>query len=59
MAKGDDIEDRLIDFAVRIIRVCEVLPDTPVLLQFNRITPNLTAKRPILRRLQMRGAPGK
>ncbi len=29
MAKGDDIEDRLIDFAVRIIRVCEVLPDTP------------------------------
>ena len=29
MAKGDDIEDRLIDFAVRIIRVCDVLPDTP------------------------------
>ncbi len=29
MAKGDDIEDRLIDFAVRIIRVGDVLPDTP------------------------------
>ena len=29
MAKGDDIEDRLIDFAVRIIRVCDGLPDTP------------------------------
>ena len=29
MAKGDDIEDRLIDFAVRIIQVCESLPDTP------------------------------
>ena len=28
MAKGDDIEDRLIDFAVRIIRVCEALPET-------------------------------
>ncbi len=26
MAKGDDIEDRLIDFAVRIIRVCGALP---------------------------------
>ena len=29
MARGDDIEERLIDFAVRIIRVCEALPDTP------------------------------
>jgi four helix bundle protein len=29
MAKGDDIEERLIDFAVRILRVCEALPDTP------------------------------
>ncbi|GAB4423341.1 MAG: four helix bundle protein [Anaerolineae bacterium] len=28
MAKGDDIEERLIDFAVRIIRVCDALPDT-------------------------------
>ena len=27
MAKGDDIEERLIDFAVRIIRVCDELPD--------------------------------
>ena len=27
MAKGDDIEDRLIDFAVRVIRVCEELSD--------------------------------
>ena len=30
MAKGDDIEERLIDFAVRCIRVCDVLPNTPV-----------------------------
>lgn len=29
MAKGDDIEARLIDFAVRIIRFCESLPNTP------------------------------
>ena len=29
MAKGDDIEDRLIAFAVRVIRVCDSLPDTP------------------------------
>jgi len=29
MAKGNDIEARLIDFAVRIIRVCEYLSDTP------------------------------
>lgn len=29
MAKGDDIEERLIDFAVRIIRVCESLSDSP------------------------------
>jgi four helix bundle protein len=29
MARGDDIEDRLIDFAVRTIRACESLPDTP------------------------------
>ncbi len=29
MAKGDDIEERLIDFAVRIIRVCDALPNTP------------------------------
>jgi len=29
MSKGDDIEERLIDFAVRIIRVCESLPDIP------------------------------
>ena len=28
MAKGDDIEDRLIEFAVRVIRVSEALPDT-------------------------------
>lgn len=26
MAKGDDIEERLIDFAVRILKVCEALP---------------------------------
>lgn len=26
MAKGDDIEERLIDFSVRILRVCEALP---------------------------------
>lgn len=29
MAKGDDIEERLIDFAVRIIRLCNSLPDKP------------------------------
>ncbi|MCL4864015.1 MAG: four helix bundle protein [Caldilineaceae bacterium] len=29
MAKGDDIEDRLINFAVRIIKVCGSLPETP------------------------------
>lgn len=29
MAKGDDIQERLIDFAVRIIRLCDELPDTP------------------------------
>jgi len=28
LAKGDDIEDRLIEFAVRIIRVSQSLPDT-------------------------------
>ncbi len=30
MAKGDDIENRLIDFAVRIIKVCNKLPSTTV-----------------------------
>ena len=29
MVKGDDIEERLIDFAVRIIGVCDALPDKP------------------------------
>lgn len=29
VARGDDIEERLIDFAVRIINVCESLPDIP------------------------------
>jgi len=28
LAKGDDIEERLIDFAVRIIKLCENLPDS-------------------------------
>jgi four helix bundle protein len=28
MAKGDNIEERLIDFAVRVIRVCDSLPKT-------------------------------
>jgi len=27
MAKGDDIEERLIRFAVRILKVCAALPD--------------------------------
>ena len=27
MVKGDDIEERLIDFAVRIIGVCDAMPD--------------------------------
>ena len=29
MAKGDDIEERLIRFAVRILKVCDSLPKTP------------------------------
>jgi len=29
VAKGDDIEERLIEFAVRVIRVSEKLPETP------------------------------
>lgn len=29
MAKGDDIEERLIDFAVRVVRLCDALPDKP------------------------------
>lgn len=29
MAKGDDILERLIEFAVRILRLCDELPDTP------------------------------
>ncbi len=28
MAKGDDIEERLINFAVRIIKLCDSLPQT-------------------------------
>lgn len=28
MAKGDDIEERLIDFAVRVITLCDNLPNT-------------------------------
>jgi four helix bundle protein len=28
MAKGDDIQDRLIEFAVAIIKLCPSLPDT-------------------------------
>ena len=28
MAKGDDIRDRLIKFAARIIKVCDALPNT-------------------------------
>ena len=30
MAKGDDLEERVIDFAVRVIRVCVALPKEPV-----------------------------
>ena len=33
MAKGDDLEERLIEFAVRVIRVCESLPDSTAILQ--------------------------
>lgn len=29
MAKGDDIQERLIQFAARIIKVCDALPRTP------------------------------
>jgi four helix bundle protein len=29
VARGDDIEERLIEFAVRIIRVCDALSDKP------------------------------
>ena len=28
-AKGDDIQERLIDFAARVIQVCDSLPKTP------------------------------
>ena len=28
MAKGDDIEERLIEFAVRIVRLCNAMPKT-------------------------------
>lgn len=28
MAKGDDLQERLINFAVRIIRLCEAMPKT-------------------------------
>lgn len=28
MSKGDDIEERLIEFGVRVIRLCGRLPDT-------------------------------
>ncbi len=29
MAKGDDIQSRLIDFGVAVIRICNYLPKTP------------------------------
>ena len=29
MAKGDDILERLIEFAVRVLRLCDELPDKP------------------------------
>ncbi len=29
MGRGDDIEERLINFAVRIVAVCNALPDRP------------------------------
>ena len=29
MVKGDDLEERLLDFAVRVMRVSRALPDTP------------------------------
>ena len=29
MAKGDDIEERLMKFAVRVMKVCDSLPHTP------------------------------
>jgi hypothetical protein len=28
MKKGDDIEERLVDFAVAVLGLCQVLPDT-------------------------------
>ncbi len=28
MAKGDDIQERLVDFAVRVLKVCDSLPGT-------------------------------
>lgn len=28
MAKGNDIQDRLINFAVRVVKLCNELPDT-------------------------------
>ena len=29
MAKGDDVQERLIDFAVMVLSVCSEMPDTP------------------------------
>ncbi len=29
MAKGDDIEERLIEFAVRIVKLCNAMPKNP------------------------------
>ncbi len=29
MAKGDDIEERLMKFAVRVMKICDSLPPTP------------------------------
>ncbi len=29
MAKGDDLEERLIEFAVRIVKLCNALPKNP------------------------------
>ncbi len=30
MAKGDDLEERLIEFAVRIVKLCNAMPKTTV-----------------------------
>jgi hypothetical protein len=56
MAKGDDIEERLIDFAVRVIRLSSELPMSEAgrhvgrqLLRSGMARPRIMLKREVLR----------